>query len=143
MRTRRFFAERAWVVDVSGCEDGYLIEVEDLKEVQNSFRKGDSLLIRSDWYKKLGSDTYRNGLPRISEALARWCVEYQVKILGVEPPSVADVNDLEEVTTIHRILLGNVIIVEGLCHLDQITKPHVQLIALPSKFKREMGHPAE
>ena len=33
-------------------------------------------------------------------------VEHRVRMLGVEPPSIADVNDLEEVTRIRRILLG-------------------------------------
>jgi hypothetical protein len=34
--------------------------------------------------------------------------------LGVEPPSVADVNNIAELTEVHRILLeGNVAVVEG------------------------------
>lgn len=140
-----FIAERAWVVDISACmaacTAAYLIEIEDLKEVKTHFQKGDSLLIRSDWYKKLGTSAYRNALPRISQALAHWMVENQVKIVGVEPPSVADVNNIEEVTLIHKILLGNVIIVEGLCHLDQITQPFVKLMTFPLKIKNGDGAP--
>jgi hypothetical protein len=37
---------------------------------------------------------------------------------GVEPPSVADVNDLAELTIVHKTLLaGSVVIVEGLTNL--------------------------
>ncbi|WP_373512747.1 cyclase family protein [Persicitalea sp.] len=136
-----FVAERAWIVDLSDCVEGYLITVEDLTEVASHFQRGDSLLFKTNWYKKLGTEAYRNALPRISEELAVWCVENQVKILGVEPPSVADVNDMEEVTLIHKILLGKVIIVEGLCRLDEITQPSVKLIALPLKIKGGDGAP--
>jgi kynurenine formamidase len=77
---------------------------------------------------------YRDGLPRLSEALARWCVERKVRLLGVEPPSIADVNNLAEVTLIHRILLGGrVVIVEGLTNLDQLQAEQVFFVALPLK----------
>ena len=136
-----FIAERAWVVDVPNCPENYLIQVGDLREIAEKYRKGDSLLFRTNWFKKLGTDAYRNALPRIGEELAVWCVENQVKILGVEPPSVADVNNMAEVTLIHKILLGHVIIVEGLCDLDKITRPFVKLIALPLKIKGGDGAP--
>ena len=136
-----FMSDRAWVVNVSDCEDKYLITVKDLSEVVPYFQRGDSLLVKTNWHKKLGTDAYRNALPRISQELAIWCVENQVKILGVEPPSVADVNNMEEVTLIHKILLGNVIIVEGLCDLDKISQPSVILIALPLKIKGGDGAP--
>ena len=64
-------------------------------------------------------------------------------MLGVEPPSVADVNNLEEVTEIHRILLdGDVIIIEGLTNLRQIRRDQVVLIALPLKVEGGDGAPA-
>ena len=104
---------------------------------------GDKLLRQTDWSKLIGQHKYRNDLPRISESLARWCVDSQVKMLGVEPPSVADVNNLEEVSKIHQILLGgNVIIVEGLCNLDQLNQSEVLLIALPLKIHKGDGAPA-
>ena len=34
--------------------------------------------------------------------LARWFVEREVALIGVEPPSVADVNNLNELTAVHR-----------------------------------------
>ncbi|MEM6698052.1 MAG: cyclase family protein, partial [Bacteroidota bacterium] len=56
----------------------------------------------TNWSQKIeDTTTYKNQLPRISKELATWCVENQVKMLGVEPPSVADVNNLPEVTEIH------------------------------------------
>jgi hypothetical protein len=74
----------------------------------------------SDYY---GRSRFRDELPRVSADLARWCVDNKVRMLGVEPPSVADVNDIEELTAIHKILFeGGVIVVEGLASLALLSK---------------------
>ncbi|MEM9529176.1 MAG: cyclase family protein [Bacteroidota bacterium] len=133
---------KSWVLRVPVTKDGALLGVEVVAEIKDDFSAGDSLLLHTGWDQHLPHPRFRNGLPRISEALARWCVEKQVKILGVEGPSVADVNDIAEVTNIHRILLGGeVIIVEGLVNLDKIKAPSVTLIALPLKFEAGDGSP--
>ena len=63
-------------------------------------------------------------------------------MLGVEPPSVADVNHIEELTTVHKILFkGGVIVIEGLTNLQLLTKPKVTLIALPLKIADGDGAP--
>ena len=91
----------------------------------------------------MSKQRYREGLPRISEELAEWCVAKKIKMLGVEAPSVADVNNLPEVTLIQRVLLGgNVVIIEGLTNLDKIQQEKVQLIALPLKIQGGDGSPA-
>ena len=65
-----------------------------------------------------------------------------MRALGVEPPSVADVFNLEEVTRIHQILLtGKVVIVEGLTQLDQLSEKQVTFIALPLKIEAGDGAP--
>src|SRR4030095_8245887 len=86
----------ACVVDIPGLAPRALITVDHLGEVHKEFHPGDSLLLRTGWSRFVDEPSiYRDGLPRIGEDLARWCVSHSVKILGVEPPSVADVNDLE------------------------------------------------
>lgn len=134
---------QAWLVEIPINKPQQLLTVADLGEVAHRFKAGDSLLIRTDWSQFIGLPKYRNELPRISEPLAQWCVEHHVKMLGVEPPSVADVNDLDEVTMIHHILLkANIIIIEGLTNLGSIQKEKVFLIALPLKIKGGDGAPA-
>lgn len=133
----------AWVVDVRPVAPAAVLQPEDLGEVQHRFVPGESLLLLTDWSKHADDPAlYRERLPRIGEALARWCVEHQVKLLGVEPPSVADVNNLPEVTLIHKILLGGgVTIVEGLAHLDTLTQERVFFAALPLKLEDGDGAP--
>lgn len=133
----------AWLIDIAIHKPQQLLTVADLGSVTDSFKPGDSLVLKTNWSQYLGSTKYRDELPRISRKLAEWCVKHHVKMLGVEPPSVADVNDLEEVTTIHHILLkGKVIIIEGLTNLDAITKNKFFLIAMPLKIKGGDGAPA-
>jgi arylformamidase len=132
-----------WVAQLPDTQPRELLTVAHLGELVEKIKPGDSLLLRTDWWRRNGTSDYREALPRIGEELARWLVEKQVKIIGVEPPSVADVNNLEEVTLIHRILLGGgITIVEGLCHLDQLSQEEVLLFALPIKYAGGDGAPA-
>jgi predicted dehydrogenase/kynurenine formamidase len=122
----------ALVLDLRPIEQRELISVERLAPWAAAIRPGTRILLCTDWHKRLDTPEYRDALPRISAELARWLVERQVCLLGVEPPSVADVNNVEELTTVHQILLrGGVTIVEGLANLDRLSGPHVEFIALP------------
>jgi kynurenine formamidase len=133
----------AWVVDLTGIEPRTLIQVSDLGAVQDQTCAGDSLLLRTGWSRHIGTPSYRNSLPRVSLELARWCGDKGVRMLGVEPPSVADVNNLEELTAVHEALLSaGVIIVEGLTNLDQLRSEKVTFMALPLKVARGDGAPA-
>lgn len=133
----------AWVADIRPVEPRALIKSEDLGSIARQFKSGESLLICTGWSDYYGQDKYRNGLPRVSTELARWCVDKKVKMLGVEPPSVADVNDIKELTTVHRILFeAGIIIVEGLANLASLSRPKVTFIALPLKIAGGDGAPA-
>jgi arylformamidase len=133
----------AWVVDLPGLAPRASITVAHLGEIAASAQPEDSLLLRTGWSRYISDPArYRDGLPRVSAELAAWCVEKRIRMLGVEPPSVADVNDLAEVAAIHRSLLGGgVVIVEGLTHLEALREPKVFLVALPLKIAGGDGAP--
>ncbi|WP_025761208.1 cyclase family protein [Dyadobacter tibetensis] len=137
----RFIVEKAWVVDLSHVAEKALLEVQDLGTIPEKLVPGDAILLRTDWYLRLGTEAYRDMLPRISEELAHWIVDRGVSIIGVETPSVADVHNLKEVTRIHQILLETVIIIEGLAFLDAIDQPYVKLLAFPLKIENGDGAP--
>ena len=133
----------AWVADIRPVEPRAFIEPEHLGAIAEQFKPGESLLICTGWSDYYRQDKYRNELPRVSAELAKWCVEKKVRMLGVEPPSVADVNNIEELTTIHQILFkGGVIVVEGLANLRSLSRPKVTFIALPLKIAGGDGAPA-
>ena len=135
----------ALVIDLTQngtLSDGELITVEHLESYHSQITAGSRLLLRTDWYKRYGTDEYRDALPRISIELAKWLVDRRVTMIGVEPPSVADVNAISELTDVHQVLFrGGVLIVEGLANLDQISKSVVQFIALPMKIAGGDGSP--
>jgi kynurenine formamidase len=133
----------AWVADLSAIEPRALITVERLGAVAKKVRPGDGLLLRTGWSAHADRpEVYRDQLPRVSAQLAEWCVERRVRLLGVEPPSVADVNNLEEVTAVHRTLLGGgVIIVEGLANLGALRTERVVFGAMPLKIEGGDGSP--
>ncbi len=125
-------------------EEGELITTEHLGELATTFPVGHALLIHTGWSQhRENPNIFRNRLPRLSEELAHWCVNKQVRVLGVEPPSVADVNDLAEVTRIHEILLsGGVTIVEGLVNLEQLPADRDFIFgAFPLKIHKGDGAP--
>lgn len=134
----------AWIVDLNGIEAKSLITLNQISEdIFSSFKPGESLIIKTGWSKYLGTDKYRNELPRISEEMAEWCVQNSVKMLAVEPPSVADVNNIKELTQIHKILLsGGITIIEGICNLDAINEKKCRLYAIPLKVYKGDGAPA-
>lgn len=132
----------ARVVDLTPVEPAELLTVERVTAACPSIRRGDRLLLRTDWHLRYPSDEYRNALPRVSVELARWLVNRGVALLGVEPPSVADVNNLGELTEVHQTLFrGGVFIVEGLCHLDALRSDTVEFIALPLPVHGGDGSP--
>jgi len=132
----------AWLVKLDGIAPRALITLADLGGIATRFAPGDSLILRTGWSAFIDEARWRDELPRVSLELARWCVEHRVKLLGVEPPSVADVHDLPELIGIHRTLLGGgVLIVEGLTHLDEIKHEKFFFAALPLKPLRGDGSP--
>ena len=132
----------AWLVKLDGIAPRTLITVADLGGIAMRFTPGDSLILRTGWSAFVDETKWRDELPRVSLELACWCVEHHVKLLGVEPPSVADVNHLPELIRIHQTLLrGGVLIVEGLTNLDAIFQEKVFFAALPLKPLRGDGSP--
>ena len=133
----------ARVIDLTPVKPRELLTIQHLRGSVARIQPGDRLLLRTDWYQRHGTAEYRQELPRIHIDLAHWLVERGIALLGVEPPSVADVNHRDELTAVHRVLLsGGIVIVEGLAHLDQIQSDTVDLIVLPLKILDGDGAPA-
>ena len=134
---------KAWIVSLEHLSPKTPITVDHLGDIAKRFQAGDALLLRTLWSHQFQDPKYyRDNFQPISEELARWMVEHQVRMVGVEPPSVADVNDLPEVTKIHKILLrGNVIIVEGLINLEKLQGETCTFGAMPLSILQGDGAP--
>ena len=133
----------ARVVHLPHTQPKELLTPAHLGNVASNFRPGEILLLGTVWSQHVENPAlYRDDLPRVSEGLAQWCVDRRVKLLGVEPPSVADVNNREEMTRVHRILLGGgVVIVEGLTNLGQLQDGAGMFFAAPLRVEGGDGCP--
>ena len=81
----------AWLVNLTLIAPRTLITVAHLGPVGDHFIDGESILLRTDWHRHASRPVlYRDGLPRLSDELAAWCVAPCVKILGIEPPCIAE-----------------------------------------------------
>jgi kynurenine formamidase len=133
----------ARVLDLTPVKPRELITLEKIAPWRGKIVAGDRLLLRTDWSRRHGTPAWRDELPRLDLELARWLVGRGVKLVGVEPPSVADVNNRDELTAVHQVLLaGGVTIIEGLTGLDRIPTGTVELVALPLKVLEGDGAPA-
>lgn len=134
---------KAWLISLDDLPPKTPITTQHLGNLKEQISKGDALLLRTGWSRHVNDPAYyRNNFQPISPELANWMVATGIRMVGVEPPSVADVNDLAAVTLIHNILLsGRVIIVEGLTNLDQIRGPQCLFGALPIKVSAGDGAP--
>ena len=132
----------SWVIPIDAQAE-QKIKLKDVGAYSDLINKGDGVILKTGWSAYVNEDKYREQLPGIHESLAHWFVGKGINMLAVEPPSIADVTDMEEVTKIHEILLGgDILIVEGLTNLDALSMEKVKLIALPLKIRRGDGAPA-
>ena len=136
------FCGPAWVAHIPDVQPDQILTPADLGPVAAKVRPGDCLLLATGWSRHVeDSAVYRDQLPRIGRELARWIVDAEVKLVGVEGPSVASVNDLGELTEIHTVLLeAGVTICEGLCNLGQICE-RTFFMAMPLKLYGGDGSP--
>jgi kynurenine formamidase len=131
----------ALVIDVSHKQPNSLITVADLGERAAQIGPGTRVLLYTGWDQHAALPDYRTSFPRIARELARWLVERGVWLVGMEMPSVASLQDRQELTEVHQILLrGEVVIVECLINL-RLLPPEVFFIALPLKIQGGDGSP--
>lgn len=105
---------------------------------QAEIQAGDIVLFRTDMSERYHEPIYFEDYPAMSEEMARYLVERKVKIVGVDAGSVDNTDGFP----IHKILLGgNVLIIENLTNLNQLTGKEFTVYALPIKLDID-GAPA-
>jgi kynurenine formamidase len=131
----------ALVIDLLHKEPNSLITVADLGEHAAQIGPGSRVLLATGWDAHADLADYRTHFPRISRELALWFAERGVWLVGVEMPSVASLQDRQELTEVHQILLrAEIVIVECLTGLRHLP-PAVEFIALPLKIQGGDGSP--
>ena len=123
----------AWVIDVGVLEPCELITVNHLCDGAERIEPGDRVLLPSCWSARIDIPTYRDDLPRISVELSHFFAKRLIALVGVEPLSVAAVDDIEEITVVHQNLLqASIVIVEGLTKMEGCDGTSVRAIVIES-----------
>jgi kynurenine formamidase len=102
------------------------------------------LVLRYDWDRYWGDESFYKGHPYLSEEAAQWLVDGGIRLLGMDtaqPDNPEPGPDAED-APIHKIILGSrVVLLEYLCNLDQLTSREITIIALPLKVVGSDGAP--
>lgn len=89
---------------------------------------GDRILFRTGWAKERRGNRFFSEFPDLDLGLARILADRGVVLVGLEQPSVHKTLHKE----VHRTLLDKeVVLVEALANLDQLTSKEVFLMCLP------------
>jgi len=132
----------AIVLDLSFINPRGLITVEHLAPHAARIGLGTRLLLRTDWSTHADLPDYRTDFPRVSLALAEWLGARHIALLGVEPPSVADMANRDELVAVHQTLLqAGIVVVEGLTNLRALRQEEITFVALPLKLEGGDGSP--
>lgn len=119
---------------------GVLLDVRNEKVIKykeeywNRIQSDDVVLLFTGHSDKYGTDEYYRQQPVISEELADFFVEKNIKMLGMDLPSPDDYP-----FAIHKKLLANnILIIENLTSLwELLNVEHFDIIAFPLKIRSE------
>lgn len=112
---------------------------QDLEKFEGEIKEGDIVILRTDWGKKaFGTPDYYINSPYISPDAAQWLVEQKPRTLCFDffEEYNARLKDFKpDDFVVHKIMLGKeIIVIEGLTNLDQLSKKRVQFFAAPLKI---------
>ncbi|MFA6334985.1 MAG: cyclase family protein [Bacteroidales bacterium] len=133
------FIGKGLVIDVTKCKTG-IIEKECLEKYSAEIAGCDFIIFRTGWDKKWGTENYFIGFPILSADAVKWLCSFNIKGIGFDCISVDPVDSAGLPN--HRILLNkDLVIVENLCNLDQLTGLPFLFSCLPLKIENSDGSP--
>ena len=134
----------ASVVDLTRFGAGMEVAVDDLAKALGDC-SAERVLMRFDWDRYLGTMTYYNDSPYLSEGAAQWLVDNGCRLLGMDtamPDNPKNGRHGLKDSPNHKILLGNgVILLEYMVNLSALDKPVVELVVAPLKVRDGDGAP--
>jgi arylformamidase len=132
------FVLKAYVMDLTCLEPLEEIKLSHLEPFAEKVKGTKAVIIKTGWGKHFGKDDFFTSFPGISEEAVGWFMEKEIKLVGLESPSVNAVKHEK----IHTLLLKNdIYIVESLDNVDNISKEYVVFYAVPLKLKGLDGSP--
>jgi arylformamidase len=135
------------IIDFSHLKQNEPVTVSMLKNISCTER----IIFKFGWGKYWNSMKFYKGYPYISLEAATYLIDHGVKLIALDTPSPDDsriklddkTRGTEIDSPVHKILLqSNVIIVEYLANMDEITDyENWRIIVMPLKIKGSDGSP--
>jgi kynurenine formamidase len=128
----------AEVLDFSSKGPREEITQKELLAYDRRIRQGSRILIRTGWDKVLPEDRYFSDFPGLRPEACAILAEREIACIAMDMPSVYGP---DSVTAHHALLGAEVLIVEGLAHLEKLTSQQVFFVALPLRIRGRDGSP--
>lgn len=136
LKVEQYIGWQTAVLDFTGHE-GEITRADCLK-YEDMLDACDAVIFKTGWEKKFGTAVFFQDYGGLHEEVALLLEEKGIHLIGLETPSVHPARHQE----VHEELLKrNILIVESLAHVSAITKPVVELHAVPLKLKNLDGSP--
>lgn len=114
------------------------ITVRDFEPYDAWITPGARIIYETGWQEKFGTQAFFEDFPSLTPEAARFLASRRIRLLGMDTPTPG--RDWYEV---HHILLAppaEIVIVEGLAHLDQLPD-QFEFCGFPLLFKEGDGSP--
>jgi arylformamidase len=123
--------------------DGPITIHELERAIGGELRRGDRLLLRTDWNKRYGQPGWAEQSPYLVPEVVDWCILQGVVLVGIDFSHAKDAPSSPAVFYTSRALCENgVMVMAYLNNLDRISKTRVSLIALPLAISGVKSAPA-
>jgi arylformamidase len=146
------YSGSAAVVDLSYKQANEPITAQDLHKNGEHLRPGDIILLKTCWDQHYDSNSkeYWTEAPYVTEEAAVWLREQRPRVVGFDFPQDYPLKlihqggnwKLEQLTTHKHLLDHDILHIEYLCNMNEISSDRIELICLPLKLEGFEGGPA-
>ncbi|NRD79147.1 cyclase family protein [Bacillus sp. BRMEA1] len=128
------------VIDKMAGLEGMIVHVdENTKEIDEQFFygldiEGKAVLIHTGWDKHWNTDQYFENHPYLTERAAKYLMKRRAALVGIDSVNIDDMSG--NARPVHTLLLGQeILIVEHLCNLKDLSNKNFVFYAVPPKIK--------
>ena len=125
---------------VINCIHSESITLDLLLPYEEQIKNCKFLLFYTNWDKKWNTPQYLDPFPVLTPEAIEWLLRFPIKGLGFDSFSADPIDSIDFPN--HQLILGNgILIIENLCHLDQLINQSFDFYTIPLKIKDSDGSP--
>jgi len=134
------FTGRACLIPFSHDDLEGKDKVEYLSGFESVIRDSEFVILYTGWSKRWGNDDYFANFPALDKNSAEYLSGFHLKAIGIDAISI-DMADSENFEAHHTLLSQEILIIENLCHLDEIRQSSFLFSAFPLLIEGSDGSP--